>query len=307
MLEIPVSQKFKYLGFAAWQQQNLVQSWGVFCSQTKFHMSTGIFMREISPMVIIFSPCCCLEIATYFKDSWMFQGTWSNISGALFLFCFEGILLEAFVNVWSHQAVTNLEANIFSLVIPPASFFPSTQGWSSGWPDGTGPHQGKHSLLLYFHQEALCAVQGMLNVYLPDGIFSHPLSLCSAFTGLLLTPHGCLQKHHQALSTAEDMNRVCTLLTASLCGTAFLSFIKMGVGATPAQCLCKGSPSSHNYCCLNDSQMLVIILHIVKQELNVSKTRRRGAEEQLGAGFHARSLPRCSARWISQGTLKEKT
>lgn len=79
------------------------------------------------------------------------------------------------------------------------------------------------------------------------------LWLCSAFTGLSPAPHACLQKHHQALTTAEDTNRACTLLTASLCGTAFLSFIKMGLRATPAQCLCKGSPSSHNYCCLNDS------------------------------------------------------
>lgn len=146
VLEIPVSQKFKYLGFAAWQQQKQVQSWGVSCLQTKFRMSTGIFMRELSPMVIIFSPCCCLGIATYFKDSWTFQGTWSNISGALFLFCFEGILLEAFVDVWSCEAVTNLEASSFSLTMPPASLFSSTQGRSPGWPDGRGASSGEAQL-----------------------------------------------------------------------------------------------------------------------------------------------------------------
>lgn len=112
-----------------------------------------------------------------------------------------------------------------------------------------GPHQGKHSLLSYSHQEAFSAVQGMLNVYLPDSIFSHPLSV-TLLSIRWPSPalQACLQKHHQALSTAEDTNGVCTLLTASLCGTALLSFIKMALGATPAQCLYKGSLSSHNYC-----------------------------------------------------------
>lgn len=86
-----------------------------------------------------------------------------------------------------------------------------------------GPHQGKHSLLSYSHQDAFSAVQGMLNVYLPDSIFSHPLSV-TLLSIRWPSPalQACLQKHHQALSTAEDTNGVCTLLTASLCGTALL-------------------------------------------------------------------------------------
>lgn len=36
------------------------------------------------------------------------------------------------------------------------------------------------------------------------------------------------------------MNGVCTLLTADLHSTAFLNLTRMGTGAEPAQCLCRG-------------------------------------------------------------------
>lgn len=181
VLEIPVSQKFKYLGFAAWQQQNLVQSWGVFCSQTKFHVSTGIFMREISPMVIIFSPCCCLGIATYFKEL--------NVPGNLV----QHIWSSVFVLLWRNFAGSFCKCmessgcyQLGGQQLQPGDTSSLTLSLNSGlklwltWWHGASSREAQLAFLLsYFHQEAFRAVLGMLNVYLPDGIFSLSVTLLS--------------------------------------------------------------------------------------------------------------------------------
>uniref|UniRef100_A0A8B9PQ77 Integrin subunit alpha E n=1 Tax=Apteryx owenii TaxID=8824 RepID=A0A8B9PQ77_APTOW len=42
-------------------------------------------------------------------------------------------------------------------------------------------------------------------------------------------------------TTTEDMNGVCTLLTPDLHSTAFLNLTKIGIGAKPVLCLCRGT------------------------------------------------------------------